>query len=124
MSSIHRFVGDSSNMSWEGVSATTYESEELKGVFKHLLVGPQDQAPNFEMRYFRFNPSSHSDLVRHDKDYAFFVLHGNAKMQVNDDFFELHPFDVAYVSMGELLQFTTLGEEPFGVICVTVAAEK
>jgi len=47
-------------------------------------------------------------------------MHGHAKVQVNQDFFELHPKDAVFISSNDLHQFTALGEEPLGFLCIVV----
>jgi mannose-6-phosphate isomerase-like protein (cupin superfamily) len=91
----------------------------LKDVYKYLLVGSKDQAKNFELRYFLFEPGSQSDLTRHDKKFVFFILHGKANMQINNEFFDLKPQDVVNVSERELIQFMPIDGEALGFICVT-----
>jgi quercetin dioxygenase-like cupin family protein len=46
------------------------------------------------------------------------ILHGKAKVQINDDFYELEPFDSVFISGNDIHQFTNIGDSPMGFICV------
>ena len=83
-----------------------------------MLIGREDGAPNFVIRYFRIEPGGHSRLERHPHDHGVVILHGKAKVQLNDEFLELGPLDVVYVGGDDLHQFSTIGEEALGFICV------
>jgi len=124
MSKIHYFVGEDNNLKWEGVKESNYPDEELKGITKYLLIGPEDQANNFELRLFQFEPGSRSDLVRYEKDYAFYILEGTTRLQINTEYYELKTRDVVYVSKDELIQFVNDGIQPLRFLYVTVASNK
>jgi quercetin dioxygenase-like cupin family protein len=48
------------------------------------------------------------------------IMHGRARVQINQDFYELNARDAVFISSNDLHQFTTLGEEPMGFLCVVV----
>ncbi len=54
MSSVHRFIGNPEEYQycWEGVEPQEYSSEEIKGVFKHVLVGPTRWCPKLYYSVF------------------------------------------------------------------------
>lgn len=117
MSVIHKYSGKPGDHSWEGVPIQKY-SHEFEGVTKQVVIGPEDQAPNFVIRYFHLEPGAHSNLERHPHDHGVLVMHGRARVQLNDDFFEVGPMDAIYISGDDLHQFNVLGDEPLGFICV------
>jgi hypothetical protein len=47
MSSIHRFNGDPEQglYAWDEIEPKAYNNENVQGVLKHVLVGPNDGAP-------------------------------------------------------------------------------
>ena len=47
MSKVHRFTGDLSrhDFSWDGVPPLEINTDIVHGVIKHVLVGPEDEAP-------------------------------------------------------------------------------
>ncbi len=118
MATTHRFTAKNNIYEWEGIKSEKYGGNELVGVVKHVLIGREDGAPNFVIRYFRIEPGGHSRLERHPHDHGVVILHGKAKVQLNDEFLELGPLDVVYVGGNDLHQFSTIGEEALGFICV------
>lgn len=120
MGVVHHFTGsiDEDIYEWEGVPAQQYEAKAFQGVVKRVLVGPGDGAPDYVIRYFELEPGSSSRLERHAHDHGVVILHGRAKAQLNEEFFELSPLDTIYVKGNDLHQFTNTGETSLGFICV------
>jgi quercetin dioxygenase-like cupin family protein len=119
MSTVHRFLGNEPDYKWDEVLRSTYPNEELKGITKYLLVGKDDHAKNFEMRFFQFEPGSKSDLTRHPKENIFYILEGLTRLQINQEFYDLKPNDVVFVSKNDLIQFVNMGDHALRFINVT-----
>ncbi len=118
MGVVHRFIGSEGRFDWEGVQEKEgLDGPGVVGVSGKILVGPQEGAPNFRIRYFRIEPGGHSSLERHPHDHGVFVLHGRGLARMGENVFEVGPRDVVYVPGGELHQFSAL-DEPFGFLCV------
>ena len=117
MSNIHKYCGQPGNYQWEGVPVRKY-NDEFEGVTKQVVIGPDDRAPYFVIRYFHLEPGTLSDLERHPHDHGVVVMHGKARVQINEEFFEVGPLDAIYISGGDLHQFTVMGNEPLGFMCV------
>ena len=119
MASIHRFCGNNGEYGWEGVSPVHYDGKnDIFGVVKHVLIGPADEAPNFVMRYFQVEPGKFTRLEQHPGDHGVILVTGRARVQLNDEFFELGPLDVVYIAGNDLHQFTNIGDEPMGFLCI------
>lgn len=120
MSAIHHFKGDQTSGSyhWEGVQEEEINTEDVQGVLKHVLVGPSDGAPNFIMRYFQVPVGGHTFYHEHTHEHGMLILHGQAKLQINRDFFVLSALDAMFVSGGDLHQLTNIGEQPLGFLCI------
>lgn len=119
MSAIHRFTGSDSHFRWEDVDQRAYEGS-FEGVFRQVPIGPKEGSENFHIRYFRLEPGKKSNKEAHQHEHGVMIVHGHARVQLNQEFFEVHPNDVVFISSNDLHQFTTLGEEPLGFICVVV----
>ena len=117
MSNIHKYCGQPGNYQWEGVPVRKY-NDEFEGVTKQVVIGPDDRAPHFVIRYFHLEPGTHSNLERHPHDHGVVVMHGKARVQINEEFYEVGPLDAIYISGGDLHQFTVMGNEPLGFMCV------
>jgi quercetin dioxygenase-like cupin family protein len=45
-------------------------------------------------------------------------MHGVARLQLNDAFYEVKPHDAIFISGNDLHQFVQQGDDPFGFLCV------
>ena len=120
MGTIHHFIGSTEDdeYEWEGVIPERYDAKAFKGVVKRVLVGPNDEASNYVIRYFQLEPGSSSRLEKHAHDHGVVILHGEAKVQLNEEFISLRAMDSVYVAGNDLHQFTNIGERSLGFICV------
>lgn len=119
MSTIHHFKKEGINYAWEGVTPRKYETHP--GVMRHILIGENEDSKNFIIRYFSVEPGRVTNLERHPHEHGVVVMHGRARVQLNDDFFEVGPMDAIYITGNDLHQFTNIGDDPFGFICVIKA---
>ncbi len=118
MGSIHRYVGQDNRFDWEGVSETSYDAPDVVGVIKKVLIGPEDGAFNFRMRYFSVAPGGNTSLDQHPHDHGVIILHGSASVLLGEEETVLGPWDVVHVAENEVHQFRARGSEPLGFICV------
>lgn len=120
MSIIHKFIGKQNDLKWEGVRVREY-GDKFEGVTRQVFIGPKEDSNNFHMRYFRLEPGTHSNLESHPHEHGVLILHGNAKLQLNNEFYEVKPNDAILISGNDLHQFVVQGEEPLGFLCVIKA---
>lgn len=120
MSSIHRFTGNQSEgiYDWEDVQPMVLNNKEVRGVLKHVLVGPEDGAPNFIIRYFQVPVQSQTFHHAHPHEHGMLILHGKAKIKINEDFHELGPLDSIFISGDDVHQVTNISDAPLGFLCV------
>ena len=123
MSVVHYFKGKEGDYAWEDVPVKEY-GDEFVGVTKQVFIGPDDESNNFIMRYFRLEPGSHSNLETHPHEHGVLILHGKARVQINDDFFSVSKNDAIFISGGDLHQFVVEGIAPLGFLCVIKARKK
>lgn len=121
MSCIHRFIAVDGSFRWENISVQGYESSEMQGTTVRWLVGPEEGAPSFAVRYFEVEPGGFTSLDIHEHDHGVVVLRGRGRVQLGDDTVDVSFGDVVYVSPRELHQFRCTGQEPFGFLCVIPA---
>ena len=119
MSVIHHFKGTENNFHWEDVNVLSY-AESLEGVTKQVPIGPDENSNNFHIRYFRLEPGKKSIKESHAHEHGVIIMHGHARVQINERFYELNPKDAVFISSNDLHQFTALGEESLGFLCVVV----
>jgi quercetin dioxygenase-like cupin family protein len=120
MSAIHRFLGNTTQdtYTWEGVEPKLIHTEEVQAVLKHVLVGPDEGAPNFVIRYFHVPVGDKTFYDQHPHEHGIVILHGTAKVQINEDFHELGPLDAIFISGNDIHQLTNIGDTPLGFLCV------
>jgi len=118
MGVIHRFTGNKDKFDWEEVDVQSYNSSEIKGVIKKVLVGPKEGAPYFVLRYFEIEPGGWTSLDEHSHDHGVFILKGEGKVLLGQKEYKVKFGDVVYVSPNEKHQFKNTGNSPFGFICV------
>jgi len=120
MSVIHKFIGSPNDFQWEDVEVRKY-SGEFEGVTRQVFIGSEEDSNNFNMRYFRLEPGTKSNLEEHSHEHGVIILHGRARAQINDEYFELEPNDAIFISGNDLHQFVSVGEDPLGFLCVIKA---
>ena len=118
MSCIHKFIKNDDRIGWDGVTPERLSESGIEGAVKHVLIGDNDNAPHYIMRYFRLEPSGHSKLERHPQEHEVLVIKGKGCVQIGDELHDLAPLDVVFIEPNELHQFTNAGEVPFDFICV------
>lgn len=122
MSAVHKFKGAREAYRWEGARSRRYEDrEDVKGVTENWLIGKGENAQNYAMRYYEVEVGGFSHAEQHDHDHGVLILRGKARLQINNDFFDLDTFDVAYISPNDFHQLVNAGDEPMGFICVIPA---
>ena len=125
MSVIHQFRGnqEEDDYQWAGVTPVEINTQAVHGVLKHILVGPDDGAPHFVIRYFLVPVGERTFFHQHAHEHGMVILHGNAKIQINEDYHMLSPLDAVFVSGGDLHQITNIGDSPLGFLCIIPKVE-
>lgn len=108
---------------WQDIAVRAYGPENSGALraTRQILVGQEEDAPHFHMRYFAVQPGGYTSLDQHAHDHGVYILHGRARLRLGDEEHELSGGDVVYISGNEVHQFFALGEEPFGFLCVVPA---
>lgn len=115
MGVIHKVTSDGPLYQWDSVDVYEYNSNSAT---KQVLIGRADGASNFEVRYFTIPPGGKSSLDHHAHDHGVLVMHGKARVMIDDSYDEVNPGDVVYIKSWERHQFENLTEEPFTFLCI------
>ena len=124
MGIIHYFSKiENGELRWNDVPVRTYgpENSSADRATRQVLIGMDENSPNFHMRYFAVQPGVHTSLDQHPHDHGVYVLHGRARLRLSDQEHELSVGDVVYIPGNEVHQFFAMGEEPFGFLCIVPA---
>lgn len=124
MAIIHN-VGSMKNdeLRWEDVPVRAYgpENSGADRATRQVLIGPDENSPHFHMRYFAVQPGGHTSLDQHAHEHGVYVLHGRARLRLDNNEYEIGAGDVIYIPGNEIHQFFALGDGPFGFLCVVPA---
>ena len=124
MAIIHRQGAvENGELRWHDIPVRAYgpENSGADKATRQILIGPDENSPNFHLRYFAVQPGGHTSLDQHAHEHGVYILHGHALLRLENDEYELNPGDVVYISGNEVHQFFTSGQEPFGFLCVVPA---
>jgi S-methyl-1-thioxylulose 5-phosphate methylthiotransferase len=114
---------ENGELRWHDVAVRAYgpENSGADRATRQILIGTDEDSPNFHMRYFAVQPGGHTSLDRHSHEHGVYVLHGRARLRLGDDEHELNAGDVVYIPGNQVHQFFSSGQEPFGFLCVVPA---
>lgn len=115
MGVIHRLKDQQSSWLWDGVDVKTYNANNAT---KQVLIGHDDGAHNFEVRYFTIPPRGFSSYDNHAHDHGVVVMHGKAEVLLGEEKHEVNAGDVIYIPSNETHQFENLTDEPFTFLCI------
>jgi mannose-6-phosphate isomerase-like protein (cupin superfamily) len=99
---------------WEGVATEAYAD----GATKQVLIGPDDGAPNFALRYFTLPPHGKSNLDHHEHDHGVMIVAGHGRVMLGERYEEIGPGDIVYIPGWERHQFEALGDGPLTFLCI------
>jgi len=99
------------------------EQDAADGMFKGVLVGADQDAPNFAMRRFRLDPGTevpkHTNRVEHEQ----FVIEGPYVVGLEDEEYTVEAGDSMFIPAGAVHWYRNEGDEPVSFICVVPNAD-
>ena len=104
--SVHEMIG------------TPINGEDVQGVTMKLLVGRDDQAPNFAMRHFSIEPDGFTPMHSHDWEHEVFVLAGRGELECDGSVRPIAKGDGVFIPSNQTHQFRTVGDEPLEFLCI------
>lgn len=107
---------------WAGVPPISYkdEGESWRAVTRHPLVGVPEGTP-FHVRYFEVGPGGYTTHERHEHQHVVIALRGEGEVRLGGEWLPVRCGDVVFVASNDPHQFRTLGDEPFGFLCIVDA---
>jgi quercetin dioxygenase-like cupin family protein len=94
------------------------------GATRRILIGREEGAADFIVRYFTIPAGGHSSLEQHRHQHGVVIVHGHGRVLLGDRWTEIGEGDAVYVEPDELHQFQADDEQPLGFICVIPAWAK
>ncbi len=83
MAIIHRFNQiEDGELRWQDIPVRAYgpENSDADRATRQVLIGTDENSPNFHMRYFAVQPGGHTSLDQHPHDHGVYILHGRAQL--------------------------------------------
>jgi len=90
----------------------------VKGVSKQVLLGPEQDAPNFIMRRFSVAPGGYTFYHTHDFEHEVYVLSGSGVVRQENTETAIGPDTAVLVVPNEIHQFINTGDEPLIFLCI------
>lgn len=119
MGVIHHRTQDGPYMEWEGVEKVTYEGNTVAGgATKQVLINKSIGAPNFGLRYFTIPPHSKSNLDHHVHDHGVIIMHGEGRVLLDEEQYDIKEGDIVYIPGWEIHQFESTTDEPLTFMCI------
>lgn len=122
MGVIHKFQKSDKEWNWEGVIKKDYpltsDSGGARGVSVRWLIGREEGAPYFALRYFEVEPGGQTVLDQHQHDHGVFILRGKGTVVLGKEKKDVSPGDVIYIPPMEVHQLINQGEEIFAFLCI------
>jgi quercetin dioxygenase-like cupin family protein len=121
MGTIHHQVASADAAAWdyETVPVKEYTSGgATSGSTRRVLVGKDEGAEDFIIRYFTIPPGGHSAFEHHPHQHGVVITHGRGRVLLGQQWSAIGVGDAVFIEPNEQHQFEALGDEPLGFICV------
>ena len=103
---------------YEEIPPKDVEMKGASGVKMRMLVGPDDDAPNFFMRRFELEPGGYTPMHTHDWEHETYILEGEGTVFGNGEEKPVKAGDVLYVPPNEKHQFIASPDAPLAFLCL------
>jgi len=103
---------------YEEIPPKDVEMKGASGVKMRMLVGPDDDAPNFFMRRFELEPGGYTPMHTHDWEHETYILEGEGAVFGNGEEKPVKAGDVLYVPPNEKHQFIASPDAPLAFLCL------
>ena len=94
------------------------DGDKVKNVEKRVLVGPQDNAPNFSLRRFTVGAGGCTPYHTHPWEHEVYILAGRGEVRFAGGSRAVEPGDFAFVPPNDEHQFVNAGDDPFEFLCM------
>ena len=120
MGTIHKQTADDTTANWTypSVEVTEYRADASAGITKQVLIGKDEGATDFVVRYFTIPPGGKSALDKHLHQHGVVVMQGSGRVLLGEQWHEIHVGDSIFIDGNEQHQLEAAGDEVLGFICV------
>ena len=100
----------------------TMDNEMVNAVAGRVLIGQEDGAANFCMRFFEMGPGGYTPKHSHDWEHEVFVHQGNGEVFMDNKWHSLSPGSAIFVPPNVEHQFRNNSEQVFTFVCLVPPA--
>lgn len=100
-----------------GVKAYS-EGSASAGATRRILIGQNEGAGDFIVRYFTLPPGGHSSHEHHPHQHGVVVVHGSGRVLLGDTWTSIGVGDAVFIGPDEVHQLEADPTGPLGFICV------
>ena len=108
MGVVHRKRADA--WDWEDVDIQAYSKPGKGDITKRVLVGTDEGAQGISMRFFEVPPLRSSANENHSEQHQVYIVTGEGKVLLGDEWHDFSAGDVVFVPGGEQHQFRNTGD--------------
>ncbi|MDG2094913.1 MAG: cupin domain-containing protein [Phycisphaerales bacterium] len=94
------------------------EMEGAKDVSMQVMIGRDDDAPNFALRHFVVQSGGHTPRHQHDYEHEVFIVEGSCEAECSGETRIVGAGDTLLVPANELHQFRNHTDEPMRFLCL------
>lgn len=107
--------------SYKDIPGTFFDNEAARGVTGRVLIGAQDGARRFCMRFFEINPGGHTPRHTHDWEHEIFIHEGRGAAYKEGQWVPISQGDAVFIPPNEEHQIKNTSHEPLRIICLIPA---
>ncbi len=100
------------------VAAHKYEGGAAPGAVRRVLIGRDEGAGDFVIRYFTIPPGGHSAHESHAHPHGVVVVQGGGQVLLGDVWHDIGVGDAVFIEPNEIHQLRAPADRPLGFICV------
>jgi S-methyl-1-thioxylulose 5-phosphate methylthiotransferase len=127
MGVVHRRMSDTGGPTWDYATVAVKEytsGNATPGSTRRILIGQDEGADDFIVRYFTIPAGGHSALESHSHQHGVVIVHGRARVLLGEEWTEVGAGDAVFIGSNEVHQLRALGDQPLGFICVISSRAK
>ncbi len=121
MGVVHRQVATADTPTWtyDSVPVKEYaEGNASRGSTRRILIGRDEGADDFVVRYFTIPPGGHSSHEHHRHQHGVVIVQGRGRVLLSDRWTEIGVGDAVFIDPDEIHQFQADAAGPLGFVCV------
>ncbi|MBC7359036.1 MAG: cupin domain-containing protein [Desulfacinum sp.] len=104
--------------SYKNVEPTVFDNDVAKGVAGRVLIGKEDGAGKFCMRFFELQPDGHTPRHTHDWEHEIFIHEGQGSVLREGSWVPVQAGDAVFIPPNEDHQIKNTSKAPLRFVCL------